>query len=196
MTGRGLAEVKNPSALFLAERGRPSPGAVVFAGIEGTRPILCEIQALVAPSSLGTPRRAIVGWDPNRLAMILAVLEARGGVRFGGHDVYLSVAGGFRVVEPAADLAVAAALLSSLVDAALPQDAVFFGEIGLSGLLRPVPQAATRLKEAAKLGFARAFLPEAESARTPGLRATTLQRVPDLVAEIAALPGAARRREP
>ena len=105
----------------------------MFAGIEGTRPVLVEIQALVAPSTLGTPRRAVVGWDPGRLSMVLAVLEARCGVRLGGHDVYLNVAGGLRINEPAADLAAAAALVSSLANAPLPADAVFFGEVSLSG---------------------------------------------------------------
>ena len=138
MTGGGLREVANPSALFLAERDLGAPGTAVFAGIEGTRPLLVEIQALVAPSSLGTPRRAVVGWDQSRLAMVLAVLEAHCGVRLGGHDVYLNVAGGLRIHEPAADLAAAAALVSSLAGAPLPPDAVYFGEIGLSGAIRPV----------------------------------------------------------
>ena len=141
MTDGGLAEVPNPSELFLAGRDLATPGTAVFAGMEGTRPLLVEIQALVAPTSLGTPRRAVVGWDPNRLSMVLAVLEAHGGLRLGKHDVYLNVAGGLRITEPAADLAVAAALVSSLSGAVLPPDAVYFGEIGLSGAIRPVAQA-------------------------------------------------------
>ena len=161
MTGTGLREIVNPSALFLSERDLGSPGTAVFAGIEGTRPVLVEIQALVAPSSLGMPRRAVVGWDQNRLSMILAVLEAHCGVKFGSHDVYLNVAGGLRIQEPAADLAAAAALVSSLANAPLPADAVYFGEISLSGAVRPVAQTPARLKEAAKLGFTRAFAPEA-----------------------------------
>ena len=159
MTGKGLVEVKNPSALFLSERGKPTPGSAVFAGIEGTRPVLCEFQALVAPSPHGQPRRSVVGWDGQRLAMILAVLESRCGIPFTGLDVYLNVAGGMRVTEPAADLAVAAALVSAREDAALPIDAVIFGEISLSGALRPVSQAESRLKEAQKLGFCQALLP-------------------------------------
>ena len=159
MTGKGLVEVKNPSALFLSERGTPTPGSAVFAGIEGTRPVLCEFQALVAPSPHGQPRRSVVGWDGQRLAMILAVLESRCGIPFTGLDVYLNVAGGMRVTEPAADLAVAAALVSAREDAALPIDAVIFGEISLSGALRPVSQAESRLKEAQKLGFCQALLP-------------------------------------
>jgi len=160
MTGAGLKEIVNPSALFLSERDLGSPGTAVFAGIEGTRPVLVEIQALVAPSALGMPRRAVVGWDQNRLSMILAVLEAHCGVKFGSHDVYLNVAGGLRIQEPAADLAAAAALVSSLANAPLPADAVYFGEISLSGAVRPVAQTPARLKEAAKLGFVRAFAPE------------------------------------
>ena len=160
MTGAGLREVANPSELFLSERDLGSPGTAVFAGIEGSRPLLVEIQALVAPTSLGTPRRAVVGWDQNRLSMVLAVLEAHCGVRLSGHDVYLNVAGGLRIQEPAADLAAAAALVSSLANAPLPADAVYFGEVSLSGAVRPVAQAAARLKEAQKLGFARAIAPE------------------------------------
>lgn len=159
MTGAGLAQVGNPSALFLSERDKPAPGSVVFAGIEGTRPVLAELQALVAPSPLGTPRRTVVGLDGGRLAMILAVLEARCAIPFTGLDVYLNVAGGLRVNEPAADLAVAAALLSAREDVALPPDLVVFGEISLSGALRPVGQTENRLKEAQKLGFSGAILP-------------------------------------
>jgi DNA repair protein RadA/Sms len=159
MTGAGLAEVANPSALFLADREDPAPGSVVFAGIEGSRPVLVEFQALVAPSPLAQPRRSVLGWDSGRLAMILAVLEARVGIPFTGLDVYLNVAGGMRVSEPAADLAVAAALLSAREDAALPRDTVVFGEISLSGALRPVSQAENRLKEAQKLGFTTAIAP-------------------------------------
>jgi DNA repair protein RadA/Sms len=160
MTGAGLSEVANPSALFLSENETASPGSAVFAGIEGTRPVLVEIQALVAPSPLGQPRRAVVGWDSARLAMILAVLEARVGIAFAGLDVYLNIAGGLRISEPAADLAVAAALLSAREDAALPQGSVIFGELSLSGALRPVTQAENRLKEAQKLGFSTVIAPE------------------------------------
>ncbi len=159
MTGGGLDQVTNPSALFLSEREKPTPGSVVFAGIEGTRPLLVEIQALVAPSPLATPRRTVVGWDGGRLAMILAVLEARCGVSFAGLDVYLNIAGGMRISEPAADLAVAAALLSARQDKPLAADCVIFGEISLSGALRPIAQANARLKEAKKLGFCAAISP-------------------------------------
>ena len=159
MTGGGLREVDNPSELFLGERNQNAPGAAVFAGLEGTRPILVEIQALVAPSSLGTPRRAVVGWDSARLSMVLAVLEAHCGVRLADFDVYLNVAGGYRIVEPAADMAVAAALVSSMQSTSLPGNSVYFGEISLSGSTRPVSQTGLRLKEAAKLGFQIASYP-------------------------------------
>jgi DNA repair protein RadA/Sms len=195
MTGGGLREVANPSQLFLSERDRGTPGTAVFAGVEGTRPLLVEIQALVAPTALGTPRRAVVGWDPNRLSMVIAVLEAHCGVRLATHDVYLNVAGGLRIVEPAADLAVAAALVSSLTGASLPADAVYFGEISLSGVVRPVAQTPARLKEAQKLGFARAVIPQAgraDSADTD-LAVTAMSSLASLVADIAAQ-GAERDR--
>lgn len=159
MTGDGLREVTNPSALFLSERDQPVAGSVVFAGIEGTRPVLVEFQALVAPSPHAQARRTVVGWDGSRLAMILAVLESRCGIPFAGLDVYLNVAGGMKVTEPAADLAVAAALVSAREDSALPKDCVVFGELSLSGSLRPVGQTENRLKEAKKLGFSSAIAP-------------------------------------
>jgi DNA repair protein RadA/Sms len=191
MTGLGLREVANPSELFLSERDLGSPGTAVFAGIEGTRPLLVEIQALVAPSALGTPRRAVVGWDASRLSMVLAVLEAHCGVRLSAHDVYLNVAGGLRIAEPAADLAAAAALVSSLANAPLPADAVYFGEVSLSGAVRPVAQAAARLKEAQKLGFARAIVPEAARAEAAdaGLALTAISTLSSLVSDIAARGG-------
>ncbi len=157
MSDGGLREVENPSALFMGERDDPAPGSAVFAGMEGTRPLLVEVQALVAPSALGTPRRAVVGWESSRLSMVLAVLEAHCGVVMAGHDVYLNVAGGMKVREPAADLAVAAALVSSLTGAPLPRNSVLFGEISLSGAARPVSHGQARLKEGAKLGFEHAI---------------------------------------
>ena len=178
MTGAGLAEVANPSALFLSERGQPSPGSAVFAGIEGTRPVLTEIQALVAPSTLASPRRTVVGLDAGRVSTILAVLEARCAIPFAGLDVFLNVAGGLKVNEPAADLAIAAALLSAREDHPLPAEAVLFGEISLSGALRPVAQAENRLKEAQKLGFTQAIVPEAQ--KVEAARGMTLSRQPDL----------------
>jgi len=187
MTGSGLAEVANPSALFISRRDLGTPGVAVFAGVEGSRPMLLEMQALVAPTMLGTPRRAVVGWDHNRLAMVLAVLEARCGVRLSGHDVYLNVAGGLRIAEPGADLAAAAALVSSLTAAPLPADAVYFGEISLAGTVRPVAQPGLRLREAAKLGFACAFVPDATCGEPApgGVRLRPVGPLVDLVAGIA-----------
>ena len=182
MTGAGLAEVANPSALFLSERSQPSAGSVVFAGIEGTRPVLVEVQALVAPSALGTPRRAVVGWDSGRLATVLAVLESRCGIGFAGLDVYLNVAGGLRISEPAADLAVAAALVSARENIALAADAVVFGEISLSGALRPIAQGEARVREAAKLGFGQAYAPE--GSRLPEQSPLAIHKVANLSAFI------------
>jgi DNA repair protein RadA/Sms len=159
MTDRGLAEVANPSALFLAERRGHIAGSAVFAGLEGTRPVLLEVQALLAPNAGGSPRRSVVGWDSGRLAMLLAVLETRCGLRLANADVFLNVAGGLRISEPAADLAVAAALASAATQTPTDAGSVYFGEIGLSGEVRQVAQAEARLKEAQKLGFARAVLP-------------------------------------
>ncbi|MFN3834756.1 MAG: DNA repair protein RadA [Glycocaulis sp.] len=182
MGDAGLGEVANPSALFLDGRGNAAPGTAVFAGMEGTRPVLTEIQALVAPAAFGTPRRAVVGWDSGRLAMVLAVLEARCGIGFGGKDVYLNVAGGLKINEPAADLAVAAALVSSAFDVALPAESVVFGEIALSGDVRPVGRAEARLKEAAKLGFSRAIAPA--GIEGAGLEVTGIDAVCTLVARL------------
>jgi DNA repair protein RadA/Sms len=188
MSDGGLAEVRNPSALFLNEGGERAAGAAVFAGIEGSRPVLVEFQALVAPSVYGTPRRAVVGWDSGRLAMVMAVLEARCGLGFGGRDVYLNVAGGLRISEPASDLAAAAALASSVLDMALPQDCVVFGEISLSGDVRPVSRSDARLKEAAKLGFARALAPSAAAEGAGGVAVTGVSRLSDAVARIGEQP--------
>ncbi|MCB2099474.1 MAG: DNA repair protein RadA [Rhodobacterales bacterium] len=186
MSDGGLAEVANPSSLFLSDREGEVSGACVFAGMEGSRPMLVEIQALVAPSALGTPRRAVVGWDGGRLAMVMAVLEARCGLVLAGNDVYLNVAGGLRVTEPAADLAVAAALASAATGVPVPRGTVVFGEIGLSGEVRAVAQGDKRLKEAAKLGFDRAVMPGRRSAGgkavSGGLAAREIAHLADLVA--------------
>jgi DNA repair protein RadA/Sms len=181
MTGAGLAEVANPSALFLGDRSGLAPGAAVFAAIEGTRPLLSEIQALTAPSGYGSPRRAVVGWDAGRLAMILAVLDARAGLGITGQDVYLNVAGGLKITEPAADLAAAAALISSFTGRPLPKDCVVFGEIALSGDVRPASHAESRLKEAAKLGFKRALVPAGSKAGSVALALEPVADVSDLV---------------
>jgi DNA repair protein RadA/Sms len=212
MSDCGLVEVPNPSALFLGGRqasgpeaaiaagegedddaGRseagPVSGSAVFAGIEGTRPVLVEVQALVAPALLGTPRRAVVGWDGTRLAMITAVLEARCGLSIGANDIYLNIAGGLRIVEPAADLAVAAALVSALRETPVPANTVIFGEIALSGEIRPVGHSEARLKEAQKLGFTEAWIPSRrgrrrEAAAGAGQVAATMAHLSDLVARL------------
>ncbi len=181
MGDSGLREVKNPSALFLNEGGERAAGAAVFAGIEGSRPVLVEFQALVAPSAYGTPRRAVVGWDTGRLAMVLAVLEARCGLSFSDRDIYLNVAGGLRVGEPAADLAAAAALVSSQSEEALPQRCVVFGEISLSGEVRPVGRTELRLREARKLGFDRALAPAAAAAGEGGHAVAGVSRLAEMV---------------
>jgi DNA repair protein RadA/Sms len=183
MGDSGLREVANPSALFLGEGKDRAPGAAVFAGIEGSRPVLVEVQALVAPSAYGTPRRAVIGWDTGRLAMVLAVLEARCGVGFGNQDVYLNVAGGLRINEPAADLAAAAALISSVTDTPLPQGCIVFGEISLSGEVRAVGRAEARLREAQKLGFDQALSPPL-TVKGGGVAITGISRLTEAVERI------------
>jgi DNA repair protein RadA/Sms len=187
MGAEGLEEVSNPSSLFLTDRDTAVTGAVVFPAMEGTRPVLCEIQALVVRVPSGaTPRRAVVGWDSGRLSMLLAVLEARCGLGFGMHEVYLNVAGGLKVQDPAADLAVAAALISALTDRPIPHNAVAFGEVALSGELRPAGLAALRLKEAAKLGFGSAFAPKGTA--SGALRVDALATLAALVDRLAGAP--------
>ena len=159
MTEGGLGQVTNPSALFLNEYDEQISGASVFAGIEGTRPVLVEIQSLIAPSSQGAPRRAVIGWESSRLAMLLAVLETRCGLGLASSEVYLNIVGGLKISEPAADLAVAASLISSITEKPGFSKTVIFGEIGLSGEIRTVSQISARLKEAEKLGFTRAIIP-------------------------------------
>ena len=159
MTGRGLVPVPNPSALFLAERPAGSPGSAVVATIEGSRPMLVEVQALVSPSSFGTPRRMSLGIDPNRTSLLLAVLEKRLGLELLGDDVYVSVAGGLAVSEPAADLGVAAAVASAFRNRPLPEKVAIFGEVGLAGEVRAASQAGLRIREAAQMGFESCLLP-------------------------------------
>ncbi|MGN6268748.1 MAG: DNA repair protein RadA [Sphingomonas sp.] len=178
----GLSEVANPSALFLTHRDEGVTGTTVFPALEGTRPVLVEIQALVVRLASGaTPRRAVVGWDSGRLAMILAVLEARCGLSFSSAEVYLNIAGGYRVQDPAADLAAAAALISALSERPVPADAVAFGEVALSGEVRPVAHGALRLKEAGKLGFERALVPAAMIRDEGGLRLSGFKTLGALV---------------
>lgn len=181
MSDKGLQEVLNPSALFIGNRSGDVSGSAIFAGMEGSRPMLVEIQALVAPSSLGTPRRAVVGWDSGRLAMIIAVLDARCGLGLGAFDIYLNVAGGLRITEPGADLAVAAALISSLSGNPIPKETVIFGEISLSGEIRSVSQADARLKEASKLGFVQAYIPTKVKHKQSDLKVIELDEIIKLV---------------
>jgi DNA repair protein RadA/Sms len=182
MAEGGLDEVANPSALFLTTRGENISGATVFPAMEGTRPVLVEIQALVVRLASGaTPRRAVVGWDAGRLAMILAVLEARCGLSFSTAEVYLNIAGGYRVSDPAADLAVAAALVSALAERPVPAEAVTFGEVSLSGEVRPVAHGGLRLKEAAKLGFSRALAPVSSKEKAAGMRVAGFATLGSLV---------------
>jgi DNA repair protein RadA/Sms len=187
MVEAGLTEVTNPSELFLADRREDVTGAVVFAGIEGSRPVLVEIEALVAPSSLATPRRNVVGWDSSRLAMLTAVLEARCGVPLSGRDIFLNVAGGLKIFEPAADLAVAAALISSVTGRPAPQRTVFFGEVALSAELRQVAKAEARLKESAKLGFDNAVMPRPR--KSSGKIAGIAMAQPSTLAELIEIMG-------
>jgi DNA repair protein RadA/Sms len=216
MSDCGLVEVPNPSALFLGGRmdsdavaaegdavdsgGKHLSGSAVFAGVEGTRPVLVEVQALVAPAVPGTPRRAVVGWDGTRLAMITAVLDARCGLAVGANDIYLNVAGGLRIVEPAADLAVAAALVSALTETPVPSDTVVFGEIALSGDVRPVGHTEARLKEAAKLGFGSAWMPLRRGNRAArsrgvdaGIETLPIGHLSELVERLSAHPKTRRR---
>ncbi len=186
MEGHGLSEVANPSALFLTSRGEPVSGTSVFPAMEGTRPVLVDLQALTVRLASGaTPRRAAVGWDSARLAMVLAVLEARAGLSFASAEVYLNVAGGYRLNDPAADLAVAAALISSLSERPVPGDCVILGEIALSGEIRPVAHAGLRLKEAAKLGFASAWVPKGTKS-ADGLRTVEFASVRAMAEQILA----------
>lgn len=187
MAEGGLSDVANPSALFLNDRAGPRPGSVVFAGLEGSRPVLVEIQALVAPAAYGTARRAVVGWDSGRLAMVLAVLEARCGLSLAGRDVYLNVAGGLKVTEPGADLAVAVALVSAALDEAVSDRTVAFGEVSLSGDVRRVSRCDARLREAKKLGFATAYAPaqDADASDGSGMNVAAIAALGDLVARFA-----------
>ena len=185
MAGAGLEEVKNPSMLFLSGRDEPVAGSSVFPALEGTRPVLVEIQALIVKLQSGaTPRRAVVGWDNGRMAMLLAVLESRCGLNFSSAEVYLNVAGGYRLTDPAADLAVAAALISALADKPLPAKSVFFGEVSLAGEIRPVAHAGLRLKEAMKLGFERGYGPGNAGEKPRGLTYDPLTVLPKLVDRI------------
>ncbi len=160
MNEAGLKEVSNPSELFISGKQENISGSVIFAGMEGSRPLLVEVQALIAPSFMASPRRAVVGWDSNRLAMLIAVLQTRCGIKLFDKEIYLNIAGGIKISEPAIDLAVCAAIISAISDIPIKNNSVYFGEVGLSGEIRPVSRTTARLKEAEKLGFANAYIPE------------------------------------
>jgi len=185
MAAAGLVEVPNPSAAFLSERPREAPGSAVVCAIEGSRPVLVEVQALVSPTHFGMPRRTAAGVDYNRLLLLLAVLERRAGLHLAAQDVYVSVAGGVGVDEPAADLGIALAVASSLRDRPVDPRAVLIGEVGLAGEIRSVPQMGKRLAEAARLGFARAVIPASGTGDAPaGLQ---VNAVTDLTTALRAL---------
>jgi DNA repair protein RadA/Sms len=185
MASEGLEEVANPSLLFLSGRETPLAGSAVFPALEGTRPVLVEIQALIVRLQSGaTPRRAVVGWDSGRLAMLLAVLESRCGLNFSSAEVYLNIAGGYRLTDPAADLAVAAALVSALADRPLPDKAAWFGEVSLAGEIRPVAHAPLRLREAAKLGFAKCYGPAGAAVGSKGADYRGLAQLANLVDQV------------
>ncbi len=183
MVGKGLRAVANPSELFLSERPMMIPGSVIVASIEGTRPLLIEVQALASPTSLAMPRRTAIGLDPNRVSLLVAILEKRGGFQLYDQDVYVNVAGGLRINEPAADLAVIAALISSYSNKPVSKDSLFFGEVGLGGEVRSVPQAALRLKEAERIGLKRAFIPKRakdEIGEVKGIDLISVEHIQDL----------------
>ncbi len=179
MAEKGLKEVPNPSSMFISENRKGVSGSVIFAGIEGTRPVLVEVQALVAPSFMANPRRAVVGWDTSRLAMVLAVLQTRLGVQLHDKEIYLNIAGGIKITEPACDLAVAIAILSSLNDTPINHETIVFGEIGLSGEIRSVSRGEERLRESQKLGFKNAYIPAGKN--KSGLNIKSLSHIVDLL---------------
>jgi len=186
MSETGLTPVTNPSELFLGDRLTTASGSAVTALLEGTRPVLVEVQALAAKAGFGTPQRVATGYDGRRLALLLAVLDKRAGLPFAQLDVFLNVVGGIRMQEPAGDLAVAASLASSVYDRALPADAVFLGEVGLGGEIRPVSQSERRLAEAAKMGMSTAYVSERGVPRrtTAGIKAVGVRTVSDLFATL------------
>jgi len=185
MHDRGLEAVEDPSRALLERRRAGAPGSAVLATLSGSRPLLVEVQALVNPTKFPTPRRMTVGLDPNRVVLLLAVLERFGGLHLGDSDVFLNAVGGLSLREPAADLAIAAALVSATQGAPLPADAVLFGEVGLLGEVRPVAQTEPRLREAAQLGFQRAFLPKAAGLRAPkGIKPVAIEDLAELLGQL------------
>jgi len=189
MTERGLKGVSNPSALFLSQHAQSVPGSAVVATLEGSRPLLVEVQALVDPVQGGVPRRLAVGLDPQRLSLLLAVLHRHGGVETGGYDVFVNAVGGVRILEPAADLAVLSAIDSSLKNRALPHKSIVFGEVGLAGEIRPVQRGGERIREAAKLGFTTMLVPSANKPKqgVDGVKVIAVDRVDEALATLRGL---------
>jgi DNA repair protein RadA/Sms len=189
MTERGLKGVSNPSALFLSQHAQSVPGSAVVATLEGSRPLLVEVQALVDPVQGGVPRRLAVGLDPQRLSLLLAVLHRHGGVETGGYDVFVNAVGGVRILEPAADLAVLSAIDSSLKNRALPHKSIVFGEVGLAGEIRPVQRGVERIREAAKLGFTTMLVPSANKPKqgVDGVKVIAFDRVDEALATLRGL---------
>ena len=177
MKGHGLEEVANPSAVFLSGRPASAAGSVVAASMEGTRPILVELQALTSGTNFGTPRRTILGLDPNRVALLAAVMEKKIGMHLMGYDIFMNVAGGVRVIEPAVDLAIVAAIASSFLDKPVPDRTVVMGEVGLTGEVRAIGQADTRIYESAKMGFNRCIVPQSNLKRLPAMEGVEIAGV-------------------
>jgi DNA repair protein RadA/Sms len=177
MKGHGLEEVSNPSAVFLSGRPASAAGSVVAASMEGTRPILVELQALTSGTNFGTPRRTILGLDPNRVALLAAVMEKKIGMHLMGYDIFMNVAGGVRVIEPAVDLAIVAAIASSFLDKPVPDRTVVMGEVGLTGEVRAIGQADTRIYESAKMGFNRCIVPQSNLKRLPAMEGVEIAGV-------------------
>jgi DNA repair protein RadA/Sms len=186
MTERGLKGVSNPSALFLSQHAQNVPGSAIVATLEGSRPLLVEVQALVDPVQGGVPRRLAVGLDAQRLSLLLAVLHRHGGVETGGYDVFVNAVGGVRILEPAADLAVLSAIDSSLKNRALPHKSIVFGEVGLAGEIRPVQRGQERIREAAKLGFTTMLVPSANKPKQgiDGVKVVAVDRVDEALAAL------------
>jgi DNA repair protein RadA/Sms len=187
MKDRGLEEVVNPSAVFLSERPEKAAGSVVTASMEGTRPILVELQALASSTSFGTPRRTILGLDQNRVALLAAVMEKKLGMHLMGYDIFMNVAGGVKVGEPAVDLAVVAAIASSFLDKPIPENTVVLGEVGLTGEVRAIGQIDNRIAEISKMGFTRCLVPRSNVKRVPkkeGIGITGVKTVEEAVEEL------------
>jgi DNA repair protein RadA/Sms len=187
MKDQGLDEVVNPSAVFLSERPANAPGSAVTASMEGTRPILVELQALASSTSFGTPRRTILGLDPNRVALLAAVMEKQLGMHLMGHDIFMNVAGGVKVIEPAVDMAIVSAIASSFLDKPVPDGTVVLGEVGLAGEVRAIGQVDIRLAEIKKMGFKRCLVPDSNLKRIPdidGIEVAGIKTVPEAVEKL------------